>query len=67
MKQYTTNQSDIKAGDYIIYPRDISSQEINQDLDLEVREIIVEEANLLTFFSGNDFASMYNSTVSKPP
>lgn len=67
MKQYTTDQSGVHVGDYIVYPGDISPQEINQNLNLVVSDIIVQKANLLSFFSGNNFASMYNSSLDRPP
>lgn len=67
MMPYSTNNSNVKEGDYIIYPGDIPLQKINQNIDLVVIDKIWKESNLFTFFSGNDFASMYNSWVDRPP
>jgi 4-amino-4-deoxy-L-arabinose transferase-like glycosyltransferase len=67
MKPYTMNYSDVKEGDYIVFPGDVSPQKINENINLVLVDKKWEEADLLTFFSGNDFASLYNSTQKKPP
>jgi hypothetical protein len=66
MKQYNMNQSNVVDGDYFVYPGNISKQKINKNINLIVLKKEWEEASILTFFSGNDFASLYNSTMDKP-
>jgi hypothetical protein len=67
MKQYHTNQSPVKDEDYLVSPGDISCTKINDNINLTVVDKIWLEANLLTFFSGNNFASLYSSHFNKPP
>jgi hypothetical protein len=67
MKQYDTLQLEIKEGDYIVYPGDISRQKIAGNISLILIDKKWKEADMLTLFSGNSFASLYNSTYNKPP
>jgi hypothetical protein len=67
MKPYSTNCSSLSEGDYLIYPGNIPLQEINENISLTIIDKKWKEANLLTFFSGNDFASLYNSSLDRPP
>jgi hypothetical protein len=67
MTQYHTTKSDVKPGDYLIYPYNIAKQRINEKHQLRLIDKQWEEANLLTFISGKNFASMYNSFLNKPP
>ena len=66
MKEYSTTLSRVNEGDYFIYPGDIPKQELSEEFDLIVIEKKWEEADILTFFSGNTFASLYNSAVDRP-
>ena len=66
MKQYNMRKSIVKNGDYLIYPAGISQQKTNKNLKLTVLNKKWERADILTFFSVNDFASLYNSTMDKP-
>ncbi len=66
MKQYNTHQSNVIEGDYFVYPGNISRQKINKSIHLTVLKKKWQEASFLTFLSGNNFASMYNSTIEKP-
>lgn len=65
--QYDKNLSEPRDGDYLIYPGDIPRQEINENLNLIIIDKIWDEASCLTFFSGCNFASMYNSAVDRVP
>jgi len=67
LKTYSTNNPAVKSGDLFIYPAYISRQEFHKDLNLIVVEKKWENASLLTFFSGNNFASMYSSSVKTAP
>lgn len=67
LKQYQTGSPEVKKGDMFIYPGNISRQEFEQDLKLEIIEKRWEEATPLTFFSGNNFASLYSSSVKIAP
>jgi hypothetical protein len=67
MKQYGTKNSAIKAGDYLIYPGDISIQEFNDSLKFTVIDKKWEEGNFLTFLSVHQYASMYISNMENPP
>lgn len=67
MKIYSqTNEFNVRTGDTVVYPKDVSRQKISPDIQLVTIDQITEAPNLLTFFSGKDFASMYNSFVTKP-
>jgi 4-amino-4-deoxy-L-arabinose transferase-like glycosyltransferase len=67
LKQYETGSAKVRKGDLLIYPGNISRQEFEQDLKLEIIEKHWEEATPLTFFSGNNFASLYSSSVKIAP
>ncbi|NTW23823.1 MAG: hypothetical protein HGA37_03910 [Lentimicrobium sp.] len=67
LKTYSTNNPVVKSGDLFVYPANISRQEFNKDLLLVVVEKKWKKASLLTFFSGNNFASMYSSSVKTAP
>jgi len=67
MKQYGTNNTEIKAGDYLIFPGDISIQKFNDSLQFTVIDKKWEEGNFLTFLSVHQYASMYISTMENPP
>lgn len=67
LKQYETGSPDVKNGDLFIYPGNISRQEFEKNLKLEIIEKRWEEATPLTFFSGNNFASFYSSSVKIAP
>jgi 4-amino-4-deoxy-L-arabinose transferase-like glycosyltransferase len=67
MKEYATNSSVVKDGDLMVYPGNISRQEFAPDLQLTVLEKKYDEAGFLTFFSGNNFASLYSSSMKIPP
>ncbi|GAA5026985.1 hypothetical protein GCM10011506_13160 [Marivirga lumbricoides] len=62
----TNNEASIKKGDFILIPKNISKQHINPALRLDTLNYYTEEPNLLTFFSGKHFASMYNTFADKP-
>jgi len=67
MLQYATHQSPVKSGDYFVYPGNISKQETGTNLKLSLVEKKWKEASLLTFFSGNNMASMYSNSVKIAP
>jgi hypothetical protein len=67
MIQYDMNQPNVKDGDYLIYPKGISVQKFNENIKLIVVDKKWKEADMLTFFSGNSFASLYNSFIDKGP
>jgi len=67
MTQYSTNDTTIRVGDYLIYPANVSRQEFNKGLELEIISKKWKEATMLTFFSGYNFASLYNSSLEVPP
>ncbi len=62
----TNNEENIKKGDFILIPKNISKQRLNPEFELDTLSFYTEEPNLLTFFSGKHFASMYNTFADKP-
>ena len=67
MKIYSEEEDwKLKKGDYLIIPRNISKQTINQHIKYDTINFLTEKFHLTTLFSGNDFASMYNSFYQKP-
>jgi hypothetical protein len=67
LKQYETGSPEVKMDDMFIYPGNISRQEFEKELKLEIVGKYWEEATPLTFFSGNNFASLYSSSVKIAP
>lgn len=67
MKTYANNNLHVKAGDYLIFPKDIPHQSVHPDLKLRLHEKKWYKEPLTTFFSGSTFGSMYNSFANKPP
>ena len=61
MKQYHLSESQPEVGDYFVYPMDVSKQKIDPTVQIEIFDKRWIEADLSTFVSGSDFASMYNS------
>ncbi len=66
MKQYNMHESNVFDGDYLIYPGYVRRQNMNKNIKLTVLSKRWEEENILTFFSVNDFASLYNSAMDRP-
>lgn len=67
MKIYSTRQdSEVNIGDLFIFPTDISKQKLSTSIKLDTIEFITETPDMWTFFSGKNFASMYNSDIDKP-
>jgi hypothetical protein len=67
MKVYSLeDELNVRKGDIIVYPKDISRQNLNSDIELDTINFITEPPNFFTFFSGKDFASMYNSYSTTP-
>jgi 4-amino-4-deoxy-L-arabinose transferase-like glycosyltransferase len=66
MKEYNNNSSVVKKGDYFVFSGDVDKQKINDNLKLSVINKIWKESDLLTFFSGKSFGSMYWNTDFRP-
>ncbi len=60
------NEFNVRKGDLIVIPKDISKQKLSIEIELDTLRFITEPQTFFTFFSGKKFASMYNSFVSKP-
>lgn len=60
------NELNVRNGDIVVFPKDISKQKINKDIQLDTIRFITEPPTFFTFFSGKNFASMYNSYFNKP-
>jgi hypothetical protein len=67
MIPYESGSSKVKEGDLLIFPKDVSIQGMDSSIRYVVIDKIWSEADLLTFFSGKDNASLYNSAVDRPP
>lgn len=67
MIQFSSTTSDVKENDLFVYPVNIPRQAFENELELTVVEKYWESATPLTFFSGNNFASMYSSSMKIPP
>jgi len=65
--EYSTNQSEPNVGDLIVYPGRVSMQELNENIKLSIINKVWDEPTLLTFVSGNNWASMYSSYLNKVP
>jgi 4-amino-4-deoxy-L-arabinose transferase-like glycosyltransferase len=64
--EYDTLNNQVKINDLFIFPKDIPKQKIRKNIQLKLIDKKWKEANLSTFLSGNNFASMYNSYLDKP-
>lgn len=60
------NDLEIINGDTVVFPKNIGKQELSKDIQLDTLSFITETPTVLTFFSGKNFASMYNSFIDKP-
>jgi hypothetical protein len=65
--QYNNITSEIRTDDYLIYPVGIPRQQFAENIALTPVYKIWEKANIFTFFSVSNSASMYYSTASSPP
>jgi 4-amino-4-deoxy-L-arabinose transferase-like glycosyltransferase len=63
MEQYAYNQSDVKDGDYFIYPADIPRQKIGENIKLNIIDKKWDETGIMSFISGNNFGSLYSSSL----
>ena len=58
---------EMNEGDWFVYPGNIPRQSFENSLELTVVEKYFESATPRTFFSGNNNASMYSSSMKIPP
>ncbi|GAB3335243.1 hypothetical protein GCM10027429_17360 [Marivirga atlantica] len=64
---YATNgDHKIRKDDIILIPKNASKQHIDKALKLDTIDFYTEKPNLLTFFSGKSYASMYTTFGDKP-
>jgi hypothetical protein len=66
MEQYHTQSSDIKDGDYIIYPVKVDKQNKNPETNWVIIDKIWKKADILTFFSGKTETSFYSAFKGVP-
>lgn len=66
-KQFHLAKSDITIGDYLIFPGDISIEKIDRSLKVDTIRKIWQDADITTYFSVSSFASMYSSSLERPP
>ncbi len=67
MLPYFTYHSLVKTGDYFVYPKTICLPQINSNITLTVMDKKWHEAGPLSFFSGSNYATLYNSFNDKAP
>ncbi|PKP47196.1 MAG: hypothetical protein CVT94_12185 [Bacteroidetes bacterium HGW-Bacteroidetes-11] len=67
MIPFAGSTSEMNEGDWFVYPGNIPRQSFENSLELTVVEKYFESATTLTFFSGNNNASMYSSSMKIPP
>lgn len=58
---------EVRKGHLVVFPKDISKQKLSPEIKLDTIRFITDSPTFFTFFSGKDFASMYNSYFNKPP
>lgn len=66
LKIYNGSGEDLKDGDLLVYPGNVSMQGMPNELSLEIKERIWQDAPFITSLSSKDFASMYNSFYGRP-
>lgn len=67
MLQYDMNQSKVRDGDYLVYPGNISNQNLGSDISYLIGvDKKWKAASVFTFFSGNNYASLYYSDNKAP-
>lgn len=64
---FSTHQTPLKAGDWIVFPGDIPRQGMPEGLRCDTIQRHWEPANWQTLVSGKQFGSLYNSYFNKPP
>ena len=65
--EYSTHHSDLHKGDFMVFPADIHRQKFNKGLKLKIVQKLWQNADALTFISGKDYGSLYNSYPNRPP
>ncbi|MBL0274084.1 MAG: glycosyltransferase family 39 protein [Chitinophagaceae bacterium] len=67
MKIYSSeNELNVRNGDIVVYPKEVPRQKLSADIGVDTINFITDSPNFLTFISGKNFASMYNSFWDKP-
>jgi hypothetical protein len=67
MRPYTGISTDLRTGDYVVYPLNINRQMISDDLHFINIKKYTKEATLATFVYCSDFAALYTSSLIKAP
>jgi hypothetical protein len=62
LKEYGKDSTLLQVNDLIIGPVNVSKQDLHPSLVLETIYTEIPPSSLFTFFSGNDYASMYNAS-----
>lgn len=64
---YSTNDKfKIKTNDLVIFPKDIPKQFIDIGIQLDTIKYVTKAHDPFTFFSGNNYGSLYNNFSYKP-
>lgn len=67
MKDYSTRQSEVVKGDFMVFPGDVPLQTLNEEIDLELVEKRWKPATFLNFVSVSNYGSLYSSSMKIPP
>jgi hypothetical protein len=65
MTLYHWNRQDINKGDYFIFPAQVASQYVTEEIQLDTLDIVEEQLDPLTFISTKN-ARFYHSSYKKP-
>jgi len=60
------NELNVRNGDLIVTPINISKQELSKEIKLDTVSFITETPTFFTFFSGKNNASLYISSFNRP-
>lgn len=61
------DELNVRIGDRLIFPKDISRQPLSIEIELDTIDLFTRPSSIFTFFSGKDYASLYQSGSNKPP
>lgn len=67
MRIYSTNHSEVKEGDFMVFPGDVPLQTLNEKIELELLEKLWKPAGYSNLLSVSNFGSMYSSSMKIPP
>ncbi len=67
MRTFSTNNSQVKKDDYMVFPGDIPLQALNKKVKLTPVDKLWKQPDWYTFFSVSNYGSLYSNSMKIPP